>query len=82
MRRFHHITSDSIILCDIDDTILIPTQMLGCDEGFYALMQKYKEEGFSLQDALKRALDEVGKGEACDSLYYTERGAQEIRILQ
>lgn len=53
-----HITPDSIILCDIDDTILIPTQMLGCDEWFSALMQKYKEEGLSSQDALKRALDE------------------------
>ncbi|MES2198723.1 MAG: DUF2608 domain-containing protein [Chlamydiota bacterium] len=53
----NHITVDSIILCDIDDTILIPTQMLGSDEWFCALMKKHVEEGLSYQEALKESLD-------------------------
>lgn len=52
----NHITDDSIILCDIDDTILIPEQMVGSDEWFCGLMQKHKEEGLSSEEALKISL--------------------------
>ncbi|MBS0627863.1 MAG: DUF2608 domain-containing protein [Verrucomicrobia bacterium] len=52
----NHITDDSIILCDIDDTILIPEQMVGSDEWFCALYQKHKEEGLTSEVAFKISL--------------------------
>lgn len=53
----NHITPDSTILCDIDDTLLIPSQMVGSDEWFCAMLQRYKEEGLSPKEALQKSLD-------------------------
>lgn len=53
----NHISIDSIILCDIDDTLLIPNQMVGSDEWFCGLIQKHKKEGLSHQESLEKSLD-------------------------
>ena len=53
-----YIQEDSIVLFDIDDTILIPEQMLGCDEWFLHIFQKYQEEGLPFEEAKNRAVHE------------------------
>lgn len=53
-----HVTHDSLILLDIDDTLLIPKQMLGCDEWFQSRLNKHKQEGLHPPAALEKSLAE------------------------
>ncbi|MDE3046269.1 MAG: DUF2608 domain-containing protein [Verrucomicrobiota bacterium] len=53
-----HVTPDSLVLLDIDDTLLIPVQMLGCDEWFQHRMKKHSAEGLSAEDSLEKSLAE------------------------
>ncbi len=58
----HHITPDStsgaLVIMDIDDTILVPTQMVGSDEWFNLRLQKHEADGMSKSVALEKALAE------------------------
>ncbi len=53
-----HITPDTLILLDIDDTLLIPVQMVGCDEWFNLRWKKHEAAGLTKADALENALAE------------------------
>ncbi len=53
-----HITPGSLVLIDIDDTILVPAQMLGSDEWFNLRWKKHESAGFSKSEALEKALAE------------------------
>lgn len=53
-----HLTPETLVVLDIDDTLLIPKQMLGCDEWFLYRMNQRKESGFSYGDALEKTLAE------------------------
>jgi phosphoglycolate phosphatase-like HAD superfamily hydrolase len=53
-----HLTPDTLVLLDIDDTLLIPVQMLGCDEWFKYLCDKHQKEGLSPLNALEKSLAE------------------------
>lgn len=61
VERFEEIlnyaSTDSLVLLDIDDTILIPEQMLGCDEWFCSLLKEFQKEEISNEDALHKALN-------------------------
>lgn len=50
--------SETLIVLDIDDTLLIPTQMLGCDEWFQYRINKHQMEGKSASQALEQSLAE------------------------
>jgi hypothetical protein len=52
------ITSDALVLIDIDDTLIIPTQMLGSDTWFERRIKKYQSDGNDFQIALEKALSE------------------------
>jgi hypothetical protein len=54
----NYITKESLIILDIDDTLLIPVQMLGCDEWFTGRLKKFEQEGLSRPCALDKALAE------------------------
>lgn len=60
--RFHeiiqHITPGTLVLMDIDDTIILPAQMVGCDDWFTRRWKKHEEEGLSKSAALEKALAE------------------------
>ena len=62
MARFHeiahHITPDTLVLMDIDDTILVPTQMVGSDDWFNLRWKKHEADGLSKPEALEKALAE------------------------
>ena len=60
--RFHdiakHMTPETLVLLDIDDTILVPAQMVGSDEWFNQRWKKHEEEGLTKSAALEKALAE------------------------
>ncbi|HEY2810962.1 MAG TPA: DUF2608 domain-containing protein [Rhabdochlamydiaceae bacterium] len=53
-----HITPETLIVLDIDDTLLIPSQMLGCDEWFRYRIEKYSKAGMNASSALEKSLAE------------------------
>lgn len=53
-----HLTSDTLVLLDIDDTILVPTQMLGCDEWFSYRWKKHQSQGMPRDVAREKSLAE------------------------
>jgi hypothetical protein len=54
----HHITRETLIVMDIDDTIIVPAQMVGSDEWFYLRWKKHETDGMSKSVALEKALAE------------------------
>lgn len=52
------VDKETLIVLDIDDTLLIPCQMLGCDEWFLARMKNRKAEGIEIDEALDLTLAE------------------------
>jgi hypothetical protein len=48
--------ADTLVVLDIDDTLLVPAQMLGCDEWFCYRLEKHQKEGSSVEDALEKTL--------------------------
>lgn len=53
-----YIDQETFVILDIDDTLLIPNQMLGCDEWFCQTMQNRIKEGISKKEALDKTLFE------------------------
>lgn len=53
----HHLKEEDLVILDIDDTLLIPTQMLGCDEWFQYRYKEHLKE-MSQREALEKALAE------------------------
>lgn len=74
----NHTTPDTLILLDIDDTLLIPKQMLGCDEWFMYRVRQLKEEGLSSQDALEKALAQWEAIRHLTQMEIVEPGSEEI----
>ncbi len=52
------IEKDTLVLVDIDDTLLIPTQMLGCDEWFMHRYKQHAQMGMNASDCLEKTLAE------------------------
>jgi hypothetical protein len=53
-----HVELDTMILLDIDETLITAAQMLGGDIWFESRIKKYQEEGDDFPIALERALNE------------------------
>lgn len=53
-----HTDPQTLILLDIDNTIMEPTQQLGSDQWFQHRVQRYKKKGLDSSDALETALAE------------------------
>ena len=54
----HYLTPDCLLILDIDDTLLIPAQMLGCDEWFSLRLKQRLDRGVSFAKALEKSLAE------------------------
>jgi len=54
---YKHIDKETLIILDIDDTLLIPEQMLGCDEWFLERLADHKKTLLE-NEALEKALTE------------------------
>lgn len=55
---YNYIDEDTLVILDIDDTLLIPSQMLGCDEWFIQRMNQQKNAGLCFKEALEKTLFE------------------------
>lgn len=76
-----HVDKNTLVLLDIDDTLLIPTQMLGCDEWFQYRYNEHKALGVSL--ALEKTLAEWEAIRHLTKMEIVEMGTDEIvRELQ
>lgn len=53
-----HIDANTLILLDIDDTLIVSKQMLGSDPWFEHRWKSYRDEGLSLSDALEKSVAE------------------------
>lgn len=73
-----HVSPDSIVLLDIDDTLLIPKQMLGCDEWFCVLLKKNQERGMSLGEASDKAVAQWEMIRHITEMDIVEPGTKEI----
>ncbi len=53
-----HITEETLVILDIDDTLLIHKQMLGCDEWFLRRVKFYQDAGMSIVDSVEKSVIE------------------------
>ncbi len=73
-----HITKDTLVILDIDDTLLITEQMLGCDEWFMTRLAHWQETGLSKQDSLERSLAEWEAVRHLTRMQIVENGTDSI----
>lgn len=73
-----HIKKESLILLDIDDTLMIPIQMMGSDVWFQHRWDKYQKEGLSQSDALEKSLAEWNAVRHVTEMEVVEPGIQEL----
>ncbi len=73
-----HVNPDTLVLLDIDDTLLIPNQMLGCDEWFKYRMDKHKAEGMTTNAALDKTVSESEAVRQLTQMHLVEPGAEKI----
>ncbi len=73
-----HIKKDSLVLLDIDDTLMIPVQMMGSDVWFQHLWERYQKQGLSRADALEKSLAEWNAVRHVTEMEVVERGTQEL----
>lgn len=55
---YQHLQPNSLIIYDIDDTLICMNQHLGSDHWFYYRFQRYQKAGLSNHEALEKALNE------------------------
>lgn len=78
-----YVAPEDLVIVDIDDTLLIPVQMLGCDEWFQHRMKSYANRGVDWTSALKKALDEWEAVRYLTEMEIVEPGTEKvIRSLQ
>ena len=78
-----YLVSDTVVVLDIDDTLLIPVQMLGCDEWFQCRMRCHQKEGFTASEILEKSLAEWEAVRHLTKMEIVEPGTEEIvRKLQ
>ena len=53
-----HIKKETLVIFDIDDTLLIPVQMLGCDEWYMHRLKQSQQAGLTPTTAFEKALNE------------------------
>jgi hypothetical protein len=51
------VDQDTLVVCDIDNTLFAPVQTLGTDEWFYYYFEKLKKEGMGANQAVEKAKD-------------------------
>lgn len=73
-----HITKKTLVLLDIDDTLLVPSQMMGSDAWFQHRRRNYEKVGLSSSEALEKALAEWNAVRHITKMEVVEPGTQEI----
>lgn len=73
-----YIDHGTLILFDIDNTIVEPTQTLGSDQWFYHRIECYKKKGYPKQEALENALAEWMAVQNLTHVQIVEKGTKEL----
>lgn len=73
-----HATLDTLILLDIDDTLIIPEQMVGCDDWFMLRIKNYLGVGFDKTEALEKTLAEWEAVRHITKMKIVEKGTESI----
>lgn len=78
-----HLSPGTLVILDIDDTLLVPVQMLGCDEWFTRRLALHKKEGMSAAASLEASLAEWLAVRHLTEMEMVESGTHEIvRTIQ
>jgi len=82
LKHFNEIASyatpETLVITDIDDTILVPPQMLGSDEWFAHRMKKHREGGLPSHSALERTVSEAQAVREISEMKLVESGTDKI----
>ena len=73
-----YVDENTLLVLDIDDTLLIPVQMLGCDEWFTNRLNLHIQEGMSFSHALDRSLAEWEAIRHLTEMEIVEEGTEKI----
>lgn len=73
-----HTTSGTCVILDIDDTLLIPIQMLGCDEWFQLRLRTHRQAGMEAKEALEKSLAEWESVRHVTKMEIVEQGTEKI----
>jgi len=73
-----HVDSETLVLLDIDDTLLLPTQTLGTDIWFQYRCKQHQEWGLSKNAALQKALAEWEAIRHLTNVQIVEPGTDQI----
>jgi hypothetical protein len=78
-----YLAPGTMVILDIDDTLLVPVQMLGCDEWFQSRLRCYEQEGLTASESLEKSLAEWEAVRHLTKMEVVEEGTEEtIQILQ
>ncbi len=60
-----HIDAETLVVLDLDDTLIVPKQMLGGDCWFRTQMKTLQEKGFSMEESLAKTLPDYFNLQHC-----------------
>lgn len=69
---------DTLLLLDIDDTLLVPEQMLGCDEWFQHRMNSHQKIGMDSKITLEKTLADWEAIRHITKMEIVEQGTEKI----
>lgn len=75
---YSHLTPDTLIVFDIDNTLMEPVQELGSDQWFYHRIKEYESWGMGKAQALDRALHQWMSIQHITKVRLVEPGIDEI----
>jgi hypothetical protein len=74
----NYVKPNTLILVDIDDTLLIPVQTVGTDVWFCHRVKQHQEKGLSFTDALEKAIQEWEAVRKITDVAMVEEGSDAI----
>lgn len=74
----NHLTPTTLLVVDIDDTLLLPVQALGTDVWFMDQLKKHSAEGLNYEKALDKALAEWEAVRHLTEVRIVEKGTEGI----
>ncbi|NDD57740.1 MAG: DUF2608 domain-containing protein [Chlamydiae bacterium] len=73
-----YVNEKTLLLLDIDDTLLIPSHMLGCDEWFNHRIKFYVDQGMDAKLSLEKTLGEWEAIRHLSNMEIVEKGTESI----
>ncbi len=74
----NHIDPETLVIFDIDNTLMEPSQTLGSDQWFYHRIGEHKAKGMDQQSALEKSLSEWMSVQSITKVKVVEEGTVEL----